>query len=90
MVADEATSKEAYRALDDALQRVIELTNGPDGILVEWMITYAIQTIDKTGDSLTATGYIVDPDNNTPHYRLMGLLDYVQTILKNQILENDG
>jgi hypothetical protein len=88
-MADEAALKEAHRALDDAIRRVVEISGGDNGIVVEWIACVATQRIDDDGTSLTLTDFIVDPDNNAPHYRLLGLVDYVHALLRKNALEED-
>lgn len=89
-MADETGLKEAYRELDDAIRRVVELSSSDDHILVEWIVCHASQRIGEDGTSYTLTDFIVDPDNNAPHYRLMGLVDFVHELLKQQAMDGDG
>jgi len=86
MVADEL--REAYRGLDDAIRRVVEVLGEDDSIVVEWIVCFASQRI-KDGTSLTLTDFVVDPDNDAPYYRLMGLVEHINLQLRKQALEGE-
>lgn len=77
----------AYEDLDQAIRRVAAL-EGWEGLITDWCVLAAIQRLDDDGGDVTAISRILpEGGNRVPYYRVMGLLDYALTGMRNEIAD---
>jgi hypothetical protein len=77
--------KTAYRRLEEAIEDVGRL-EGAEGVITEWVITYATQRYDEDGDAVNQVGTMVPHGGGQlAYHRMMGLLDYALTICRAEI-----
>lgn len=80
--------KEAYAELERAIERVLQL-RGAEGILTEYVTLAGVQTIDDEGDTAGSVMMILPMGGGLPYHRVMGLVDYTQTVLRAEVARNE-
>lgn len=80
--------KEAYAELERAIERVLRL-RGAEGILTEYVTLAGVQTIDDEGDTAGSVMMILPMGGGLPYHRVMGLVDYTQTVLRAEVARNE-
>lgn len=80
--------KEAYAELERAIERVLRL-RGAEGILTEYVTLAGVQTIDDDGDTAGSVMMILPMGGGLPYHRVMGLVDYTQTVLRAEVARNE-
>jgi len=84
MTDEEQKKKEAYARLEEAVREVNEI-EGFKGLLIEWMVLTASHSCDADGTGITSVGYLLPEMTSTPYYRLLGLIDFAQVMLRKEI-----
>lgn len=80
--------KAAYVRLEEAIRGVSEL-DGYEGVMTEWVIVTSHQRFDEDGDGVTQYGILLpEGGGQTPHHRVLGLLDFQLTRLRAQAAED--
>lgn len=88
-MSESADLKAAYHRLAEAIEDVSR-EEGAEGVLTEWIIAYSTTRYDDDGDGITQVGSIVPGGGGqVPYHRLMGLLDYVHTRCRAEIVRDD-
>jgi hypothetical protein len=77
-----------YKKIEDALHKIIKL-QGRAGVLTDYVILSAVQSLDEDGTFLTNTGWHTNPENGVPYHRMMGLVEYNRELLKKEAVEAD-
>ena len=77
-----------YQKIEDALHAIIKL-QGREGILTDYVILSAVQSIDDDGIFLTNTGWHTNPKNGVPYHRMMGLIEYNRALMMKEAVEAD-
>lgn len=80
--------KEAYAELERAVDKVLRL-RGAEGILTEYVTLCGVQTIDDDGDTAGSVMMILPMGGGLPYHRVMGLLEYSQTVLRAEVARNE-
>lgn len=81
--------KSAYEDLEAAIKKVAALeTDGPPAVLVEWVVLTA-STHYKEDGAWTRSQMLIPDDNDIPHYRILGLLEFASTRLRKDIADDD-
>jgi hypothetical protein len=80
--------KEAYAELERAVDKVLRL-RGAEGILTEYVTLCGVQTIDDEGDTAGSVMMILPMGGGLPYHRVMGLLEYSQTVLRAEVARNE-
>lgn len=80
--------KDAYRELERAIERVLRL-RGAQGILTEYVTLCGVQTIDDEGDTAGSVMMILPMGGGLPYHRVMGLVDYTQTVMRAEVARNE-
>lgn len=80
--------KKAYAELEACIERVLRL-RGADGMLVEYVTLCAVQTIDEDGDTVGSVMMVLPMGGGLPYHRVMGLVDYTQTVLRAEVARNE-
>jgi hypothetical protein len=80
--------KQAYRELERAIENVLRL-RGATGILTEYVTLAGVQTIDDEGDTAGSVMMILPMGGGLPYHRVMGLVDYTQTVLRAEVARNE-
>jgi hypothetical protein len=80
--------KEAYAELERAIERVLRL-RGVEGILTEYVTLCGVQTIDDEGDTAGSVMMILPMGGGLPYHRVMGLVDYTQTVMRAEVARNE-
>lgn len=80
--------KEAYAELERAIERVLRL-RGAEGVLTEYVTLAGVQTIDDEGDTAGSVMMILPMGGGLPYHRVMGLVDYTQTVLRAEVARNE-
>lgn len=80
--------KEAYAELERAIERVLRL-RGAEGILTEYVTLAGVQAIDDDGDTAGSVMMILPMGGGLPYHRVMGLVDYTQTVLRAEVARNE-
>lgn len=84
-MADELAG--AYHNLENAIHKVASLEGWP-GLITDWAVIAAVQQYDDQGGDLTAVSRIrPEGGKRIPYYRVMGLLDYALTGMRNDIAD---
>ena len=79
--------KAAYKRLEAVIEEVAR-AEGAEGVLTEWVVVYASQRYDESGDGLSQIGQLLPGGgSHVPYHRLMGLLDYALTLRRAEITE---
>lgn len=82
-MADELAT--AYEELEQAIRKVAAL-EGWQGLITDWAVIAAEQQLDDEGGDVTAVSRILpEGGKRVPYYRVMGLLDYALTGMRNEI-----
>lgn len=76
--------KQAYQALEAAIQNVAQL-EGAQGVLLEWVVVTAHQHYADNGDTKVQIGQWLPDGIDVPYHRVMGLLDYALTMRRGEI-----
>lgn len=62
----------------------------PEAVVTEWIAVAASHGYDSDGDSVVQIHVLVPTGNGgTPFHRLLGLIDYARTRMRNAILRDD-
>lgn len=80
--------KQAYRELERAIENVLRL-RGATGILTEYVTLCGVQTIDDEGDTAGTVMMILPMGGGLPYHRVMGLVDYTQTVMRAEVARNE-
>lgn len=80
--------KEAYAELECAIERVLRL-RGAQGIMTEYVTLCGVQTIDDDGDTAGSVMMILPMGGGLPYHRVMGLVDYTQTVMRAEVARNE-
>ena len=80
--------KEAYAELERAIDKVLRL-RGAEGILTEYVTLCGVQTIDDDGDTAGSVMMVLPMGGGLPYHRLMGLVEYTQTVLRAEVARNE-
>ena len=80
--------KEAYADLERCIERVLRL-RGATGMLVEYVTLAAVQMIDDEGDTAGSVMMVLPMGGGLPYHRIMGLVDYTQTVLRAEVARNE-
>lgn len=84
----DAEKKAAYARLEEAIHDVSRLEEA-EGVMTEWVIVTSHQQFDDDGDGITQYGMLVpNGGGQTPHHRVLGLLDFQLTRLRAQAAED--
>jgi hypothetical protein len=89
-MADQSSEeKAAYARLEEAIKEVGRL-EGSDGVLTEWAVLATVQRYDGDGDGITQVLMLLpDGGGQTPHHRIMGLLDFQLTRMRAEISQEE-
>jgi len=80
--------KKAYADLEHAIEAVLRL-RGARGILTEYVTLCGVQTIDDEGDTAGSVMMILPMGGGLPYHRVMGLVDYSQTVMRAEVARNE-
>ena len=80
--------KKAYADLEQAIEVVLRL-RGAEGMLVDYVTLAAVQTIDDDGDTAGSVMMVLPMGGGLPYHRVMGLIDYTQTVLRAEVARNE-
>lgn len=80
--------KQAYAELERAIETVLRL-RGVEGILTEYVTLCGVQTIDDEGDTAGSVMMILPMGGGLPYHRVMGLVDYTQTVMRAEVARNE-
>jgi len=80
--------KKAYADLEHAIEAVLRL-RGAQGILTEYVTLCGVQTIDDEGDTAGSVMMILPMGGGLPYHRVMGLVDYTQTVMRAEVARNE-
>lgn len=80
--------KQAYAELERAIETVLRL-RGVEGILTEYVTLCGVQTIDDDGDTAGSVMMILPMGGGLPYHRVMGLVDYTQTVMRAEVARNE-
>ena len=85
--------REAEKALDDALDLInnawAEQAGDRAGVVVDYLLLYAVRAYDDEGDPLTRYGMQWPADKRTPHYAALGLVEYARENIKRSMFDCD-
>lgn len=84
----EPEAKAAYAELERAIERVLRL-RGATGMLVDYVTLAGVHTIDDEGDTAGSVMMILPMGGGIPYHRVMGLVDYTQTVLRAEVARNE-
>lgn len=80
--------KAAYGRLEQAIHDV-SACEGTEGVMTEWVVLTSHQKFDDDGDGVTEYGILLpEGGGQTPHHRVMGLLDLQLTRMRAQAAED--
>lgn len=80
--------KAAYAELERAIENVLRL-RGATGMLVDYVTLAGVQTIDDEGDTAGSVMMVLPMGGGLPYHRVMGLIDYTQTVLRAEVARNE-
>jgi hypothetical protein len=80
--------KKAYADLEHAIEAVLRL-RGATGMLVDYVTLAGVQTIDEDGDTAGSVMMVLPMGGGLPYHRVMGLIDYTQTVLRAEVARNE-
>jgi hypothetical protein len=80
--------KQAYRELERAIEKVLRL-RGATGLLTEYVTLCGVQSIDDEGDTAGSVMMILPMGGGLPYHRVMGLVDYSQTVMRAEVARNE-
>jgi hypothetical protein len=80
--------KKAYADLERAIEAVLRL-RGATGMLVDYVTLAAVQSIDDEGDTTGSVMMVLPMGGGIPYHRVMGLVDYTQTVLRAEVARNE-
>ena len=80
--------KKAYAEPEHAIEAVLRL-RGARGILTEYVTLCGVQTIDDEGDTAGSVMMILPMGGGLPYHRVMGLVDYSQTVMRAEVARNE-
>lgn len=82
--------EQAHEELEAAIRKVAALNEYP-GLVTDWIVCAAVQDFDPDdGQGVTTVAWLAPYGGRVPYYRLMGLLDFALTGLRNGITDPDG
>lgn len=81
-------TRTAYKELERAINEVLRL-RGAAGMLTDYVTLAAVQSIDDEGDTDTAIMMLLPMGDGLPYHRVMGLLEYVQTVMRAEAAQNE-
>lgn len=87
MKLDDETKK-AYTELERAVKEVLRL-RGATGVLTEYCTFASVQSIDDDGDTPAEVMLLLPMGGGLPYHRVLGLVDYVQTVLRAEVARNE-
>lgn len=77
-----------YEKIEESL-RAISKVQGREGLLTDYIILTAVQSIDDDGIVLTNTGWHTNPKNGVPYHRMIGLVEYARAMLIKEATEEE-
>lgn len=81
--------KSAYEELEAAIKKVAALeTDGPPAVLIEWVVLTASSHYEEDG-GWTRSQMLIPEDQDIPHYRILGLLEFASTRVRKDIADDD-
>lgn len=80
--------KKAYAELEQAIEKVLRL-RGATGLLTEYVTLCGVQSIDDEGDTAGSVMMILPMGGGLPYHRVMGLVDYSQTVMRAEVARNE-
>lgn len=80
--------KQAYAELESCIERVLRL-RGATGMLVDYVTLAGVQTIDDEGDTAGSVMMVLPMGGGLPYHRVLGLIDYTQTVLRAEVARNE-
>lgn len=75
-----------YAKIEEALKRIIT-AQGRNGLLTDYVILSAVQSIDNDGAMLTNTGWHTNPANGIPYHRMIGLIEYIRSLMLQEAIQ---
>jgi hypothetical protein len=81
-------AKKAYAELESAIEAVLRL-RGATGMLVEYVTLCSLQDVDEEGDMAGSVLMVLPMGGGIPYHRVMGLVDYTQTVLRAEVARNE-
>lgn len=84
----EPEAKKAYVELERAIEAVLRL-RGAEGMLVEYVTLCSVQGVDDDGDTTGSVMMVLPMGGGIPYHRVMGLVDYTQTVLRAEVARNE-
>lgn len=84
----EPEAKAAYAELERAIEAVLRL-RGATGMLVEYVTLCSVQDVDDDGDTTGSVMMVLPMGGGIPYHRVMGLVDYTQTVLRAEVARNE-
>lgn len=80
--------RKAYTELERALEAVLRL-RGATGLLVEYVTLCSVQDMDDEGDTTGSVMMVLPMGGGVPYHRVMGLVDYTQTVLRAEVARDE-
>lgn len=84
-MAEDARIKAADDALDETIREALAARGYDVGVVVDRFVAVALQHFDDDGNSVSSIVRIV-PGEDIPHYRMLGMLDVLETLLRRDYL----
>lgn len=78
---------QAYAELEAAIRQVAALEEH-EGLVTDWVVLAAVQQVTGDGVDLTTMARLM-PDGRIPYYRLLGLVAFAQSEIRDEILRGD-
>ena len=92
MNRDTPKIRNIYSELRDLIQELDNMealsSNLEPGLLTEFVILTATTRVDNDGDNQTTVGYLQSYDQAMPHFRILGLIDFVRIRIQKEIAED--
>jgi hypothetical protein len=88
-IRDEARMKAADDQLDEAIREALAARGYDVGVVVDRFVCVALQHYDDDGGTISTIARIV-PGEAIPHYRMLGMLDVVATLLRCDYMTDGG
>lgn len=82
----EPDEDQVYERLEHAVRRTTAELGMP-GVLTDWVAIVAVQDYDADGEGVTTVASLAT--GRTPYYRLMGLLDFAHTHMRQGVGQDE-